>query len=153
KVKGLSRDTDGRWEVAVKDTIGDEKFTAKARFVFIGAGGGALDLSQSSGIPESKGYGGFPISGQFLRSTNQDVPDEHNTKVYGQAATGAPPMSVPHLDTRVVNGRRSLMCRPYAGLSTNFLKSCASLDVRNSVRPHNTWPTRSVAKDNFDLVG
>lgn len=153
KVKGLSRDTDGRWEIAVKDTIGDEKFTAKARFVFIGAGGGALDLLQSTGIPESKGFGGFPISGQFLRSTNQDVADEHNAKVYGQAATGAPPMSVPHLDTRFVNGRRSLMYGPYAGFSTNFLKSGSYLDLPKSVRPHNVWPMLNVAKDNFDLVG
>lgn len=153
KVSGLSRDTDGRWSVDVKDRIGGEKFTAKARFVFIGAGGGALDLLQSSGIPESKGFGGFPISGEFLRSTNQEVIDQHHAKVYGLAAVGAPPMSVPHLDTRFVNGRRSLMFGPFAGFSTNFLKSSSFLDLPKSIRTHNLWPMLNVAKDNFDLVG
>lgn len=153
KVTGLSRDTDGRWEVDVKDRIGGRKISAKARFVFIGAGGGALDLLQSSGIPEAKGFGGFPISGQFLRSTSQQVIDQHYAKVYGQAAVGAPPMSVPHLDTRFVDGRRSLMFGPFAGFSTNFLKSSSYLDLPKSVRPHNLWPMLNVAKDNFDLVG
>src|SRR5699024_7123623 len=137
KVTGLDRDTDGRWTVDVKDRIGGQKISAKARFVFIGAGGGALELLQSSGIPEAKGYGGFPISGQFLRSTNQEVIDEHNAKVYGQAAVGAPPMSVPHLDTRFVDGRRSLMFGPFAGFSTNFLKTGSYLDLPKSIRPHN----------------
>ncbi|MDN6350467.1 MAG: malate:quinone oxidoreductase [Yaniella sp.] len=153
KVSRLSRDTDGRWSVDLKDRIGGEKFTAKARFVFIGAGGGALHLLQSSGIPEAKGFGGFPISGEFLRSTDQEVIDQHHAKVYGLAAVGAPPMSVPHLDTRFVDGRRSLMFGPFAGFSTNFLKSSSFLDLPKSIRPHNLWPMLNVAKDNFDLVG
>lgn len=153
KVTSLSRDTDGRWEVAVHDRLNGRKFAVKARFVFIGAGGGALDLLQSSGIPEAKGYGGFPISGQFLRATNQQVIDRHHAKVYGQAAVGAPPMSVPHLDTRFVDGRRSLMFGPYAGFSTNFLKTGSILDLPKSVRPHNIGTMLNVAKDNFDLVG
>ena len=153
KVTGLERDTDGRWSVGVKDRLNGRKFTTRARFVFIGAGGGALELLQSSGIPEAKGFGGFPISGQFLRATNPEVIDQHHAKVYGQAAVGAPPMSVPHLDTRFVDGRRSLMFGPYAGFSTNFLKTGSFFDLPKSIRPHNLGTMLNVAKDNFDLVG
>ncbi|AXR73256.1 MULTISPECIES: malate:quinone oxidoreductase [Auritidibacter] len=152
QVKSLTRGSDGRWEVSVKDKIGDREFTARSRFVFIGAGGGALPLLQSSGIPEAKGFGGFPISGKFLRCHNQQVISQHNAKVYGQAQVGAPPMSVPHLDTRFVDGRRSLMFGPYAGFSTNFLKTGSLLDLPLSVRGHNILPMLNVAKDNLDLV-
>jgi malate dehydrogenase (quinone) len=120
--------------------------------VFVGAGGGALHLLQRSGIPESKGFGGFPVSGQFLRSTDDAVIAQHNAKVYGQASVGAPPMSVPHLDTRFVNGKRSLLFGPYGGFSPNFLKSGSFLDLPLSVRTHNLIPMLAVGKDNLGLV-
>ncbi|WP_300345424.1 malate:quinone oxidoreductase [Nesterenkonia sp.] len=152
EVTGLSRGSDGRWEVKVKDTSTGQKVTASARFVFTGAGGGALGLLQSSGIEEIKGIGGFPVSGQFLRCTNPQTAAEHHAKVYGLASVGAPPMSVPHLDTRFVEGRRSLMFGPYAGFSTNFLKSGSYLDLPLSVRPHNLLPMMQVGLDNTSLV-
>lgn len=152
KVTGLERGTDGRWEVSVKNRAAGTRFTDRARFVFIGAGGGALHLLQDSGIPEAKGFGGFPVSGQFFRCTNEDVVNRHMAKVYGQAAVGAPPMSVPHLDTRFVNGKRSLLFGPYAGFSTNFLKTGSYLDLPLSVRPHNLPVMLDVAKDNMDLT-
>lgn len=153
KVAKLSRDTDGRWEVHIKDRHKGRYHTVKAKFVFIGAGGGALELLQSSSIIEAKGFGGFPISGQFLRSINQEVTDRHHAKVYGQASVGAPPMSVPHFDTRFVDGHRSLMFGPFAGFSTNFLKTGSYLDFPKSIRPHNVWPMINVAKDNMGLMG
>lgn len=153
KVTGLSRGSDGRWQVSVKDVPAGENFTADARFVFVGAGGGALNLLQSAGIEEIKGIGGFPVSGQFLRCTNPAVTQEHHAKVYGLATTkGAPPMSVPHLDTRFVEGRRSLMFGPYAGFSTNFLKSGSYFDLPFSVRRHNLMPMMQVGLDNTSLV-
>lgn len=152
EVLGLSRASDGRWNVRVKNAAANERSTVSARFVFVGAGGGALSLLQSSGIPEIRGFGGFPVSGKFLRTTDPAIADRHHAKVYGLASVGAPPMSVPHLDTRFVEGRRTLMFGPYAGFSTNFLKNGSLLDLPLSVRPNNLLPMLQVAKDNTDLM-
>lgn len=151
KVKNLKRDGAG-WELAVKDKASGAVRTVKAKFVFVGAGGGALPLLQKSGIDEIKGFGGFPVSGQFLRCTDETIINQHHAKVYGQASVGAPPMSVPHLDTRFVDGKRSLMFGPYAGFSMNFLKSTGQMDLPLSLRPHNIIPMLAVAKDNMDLT-
>ncbi|BCT76590.1 putative malate:quinone oxidoreductase [Sinomonas cyclohexanicum] len=142
----------GGWSVATKHHASGERGGIHAKFVFVGAGGGALHLLQASGIAESKGYGGFPVSGQFLRSTVESVAVQHNAKVYGQASVGAPPMSVPHLDTRYVDGKRSLLFGPYAGFSTNFLKKGSLWDLPLSIRPSNIIPMLAVAKDNMDLT-
>ncbi|GAA4362894.1 malate:quinone oxidoreductase [Paeniglutamicibacter cryotolerans] len=151
KVTTLNRTSTG-WEIMVKDNATKAKRTVNAKFVFVGAGGGALGLLQKAGIPEIKGFGGFPVSGQFLRCTDEEIINQHNAKVYGQASVGAPPMSVPHLDTRFVNGKRSLMFGPYAGFSTNFLKTSSLLDLPLSIRPHNIIPMLAVAKDNMSLT-
>ena len=119
------------------------------KFVFIGAGGGALPLLQKSGIPEGKGYAGFPVSGIWLRCDDPGINKRHHAKVYGKAPHGSPPMSVPHLDTRVIGGQHSLLFGPYAGFSTRFLKHGSLLDLVESVRPANVKPLLSVARDNF----
>lgn len=142
----------GGWNVSTKHLASGERGRIHAKFVFVGAGGGALHLLQASGIPESRGYGGFPVSGQFLRCTDDSVVEMHNAKVYGQASVGAPPMSVPHLDTRYVEGKRSLLFGPYAGFSTNFLKNGSLLDLPLSIRLGNIVPMLAVAKDNMDLT-
>lgn len=151
KVKNLKRDGAG-WELTIKDNASGALKTVKAKFVFVGAGGGALPLLQKSGIDEIKGFGGFPVSGQFLRCTDETIINQHHAKVYGQASVGAPPMSVPHLDTRFVDGKRSLMFGPYAGFSMNFLKSTGQMDLPLSLRPHNIIPMLAVAKDNMSLT-
>lgn len=151
EVTDLNRSGNG-WRVSVKNTAAAESFDVDAKFVFIGAGGHALPLLQKTGIPEANGYGGFPISGLFLRSSNPELVARHHAKAYGQAATGAPPMSVPHLDTRVISGKEYLMFGPYAGFSPKFLKTGSFLDLPLSVRPGNLPVMLNVAKDNFDLV-
>jgi len=140
------------WKISIKDLETDTDYIAIADFVFIGAGGGALKLLEKSEIPEGKGYGGFPISGQWLKCTNEQVIKRHEAKVYGKAETGSPPMSVPHLDTRIINGKRALLFGPYAGFSTKFLKNGSYFDLPLSLEVHNIWPMLAVGYHNFDLT-
>lgn len=152
QVTWLKRQKDGTWKLRVRHLVGQTPKTIRAKFVFVGAGGGALALLQHSGIPEIKGFGGFPISGQFFRTTNPKIVAQHQAKVYGKAAVGAPPMSVPHLDTRVVDGEAALLFGPYAGFTPKFLKSSTWFDLPFSIRLHNLGPMLQVGLKNFDLV-
>ncbi len=151
-VTNLSQQSDGSWIVKVRNLRTKEKVSVHAKFVFVGAGGGALHLLQKSGISEAKGFGGFPVSGEFFRCTNPDLIGEHQAKVYGQAAVGAPPMSVPHLDTRVINHKPGLLFGPYAGWSPKFLKSGKITDLPASIKPNNLLPMLSIAPQEFGLL-
>ena len=140
---------DGGWELK---TMNSEHRYLAANKLFVGAGGYALKLLQSSGIKEAKGYGTFPVSGHFLRTDNPELVSKHWAKVYSQAAVGAPPMSVPHLDTRIVDGKPSLLFGPFAGFNPKFLKKGSLLDLPFSVRLANLLPYLSVAVTNLGLV-
>lgn len=148
----LRRAADERWEVIIKDLKSGHVRKVSARFVFIGAGGWSLPLLLKSGIPEGNGFGGFPVSGQWLKCVNPEVIEKHAAKVYGKAAVGAPPMSVPHLDTRVIDGKKALLFGPYAGFSTKFLKQGSYLDLPLSIRPGNIIPMLCVGRDNIPLT-
>ena len=151
-VRSIRRRGEGLWRIRTRKAVGNTPGAFDARFVFVGAGGGALSLLQKSGIPEIEGFGGFPVSGEFLRTTNPKIVAKHKAKVYGKAAVGAPPMSVPHLDTRMVDGKASLLFGPYAGFSPNFLKNGSVFDLPLSVRFHNIIPMLAVAVTNLDLL-
>lgn len=136
-VNKLKQDKRGIWHVNIKDRTSKKSQTIKAKFVFLGAGGGALPLLQKSRIAESKGYGGFPVSGLWLVCKNPEIIKQHNAKVYGKAAIGAPPMSVPHLDTRIIDNEPALLFGPYAGFTTKFLKKGSFLDLVKSFKVNN----------------
>jgi malate dehydrogenase (quinone) len=122
EVTNLSKESDGSWTVAVRNRRTGSARKIAAKFVFVGAGGDSLPLLQKSGIREAKGFGGFPVGGQFLRTDNPEVTAGHRAKVYGFPALGAPPMSAPHLDTRIIHGKSWLLFGPFAGWSPKFLK-------------------------------
>ena len=149
-VKDVSRNSDGQWDVKIRS--GHHTETITARFVFLGAGGGSLPLLQKSGITEGKGIGGFPISGLFMVCKNPEVVKEHHAKVYSKAKVGAPPMSVPHLDTRYIDGEESLLFGPFAGFSPKFLKTGSFLDLPLSVKPHNLGTMLLCAVKELGLV-
>ncbi|WP_462265328.1 malate:quinone oxidoreductase [Mucilaginibacter sp.] len=151
-VSNLWRNKDQSWRVSVKNKATNERRRLNTKFIFIGAGGGALPLLQKSGIPESKGFGGFPVSGQWLVCHNEQVIARHQAKVYGKASVGSPPMSVPHLDTRMINGKKALLFGPYAGFSTRFLKHGSLLDLFTSIQPDNLYPLVKAGIDNIPLT-
>lgn len=150
-VTDLAQEAEGLWRVTIEDTQAQSKRIIRAKFVFIGAGGASITLLQKSGIPEGHGYGGFPVSGIWLRCDAEDISARHQAKVYGKAAHGSPPMSVPHLDTRIIDGKRSLLFGPYAGFSSKFLKHGSLTDLLASIKPGNLLPLLAVARDDWQL--
>ncbi|MCO5238704.1 MAG: malate:quinone oxidoreductase [Chitinophagaceae bacterium] len=152
EVTDLSQDDSGLWHIKIRNLTTDKKRTIITPFVFIGAGGGSLPLLEKSGIPESKGYGGFPVSGQWLICNNPAIIERHHAKVYGKAAVGSPPMSVPHLDTRIIDGKKSLLFGPYAGFSTKFLKNGSLWDLPASIKLSNIKPMLMAGIHNLPLT-
>ena len=152
EVKDLTRLNNGKWAIKVKDLKSGNNKSVNADFVFIGAGGGAILSLQKSGIPEAKKFGGFPVGGQWLICQNEEVIKKHHAKVYGKAKLGAPPMSVPHLDTRVIDGKQSLLFGPFATFSTKFLKYGSNCDLFKSVNLGNVGFLMNCGINNMDLT-
>jgi len=154
EVSSMRRSKNGsnKWKFKIKDLHTGEKARVYSKFVFIGAGGGSLHLLEKADIPEGKGFGGFPVSGQWLKCINEDIIQRHNAKVYGKASVGAPPMSVPHVDTRMINGKKELLFGPYAGFSTKFLKQGSYFDLPTSIRANNIGPMLAAGYHNIPLT-
>lgn len=152
EVRSLRKDSNDNWRIMVKDMDTERRKMVSSRFVFIGAGGGALPLLLKSGIKEGKSYGGFPVSGQWLKCKNPEIIQKHNAKVYGMAAVDAPPMSVPHLDTRLIKGKKEFLYGPFAGFTTKFLKTGSIFDLVKSMRFTNLWPMLAAGFHNIPLT-
>lgn len=152
EVTDFKRNADNSWHVTITDVKSGKEHAVGAKYVFIGAGGGALKLLQKTGIPEADNYAGFPVGGSFLVSENPEIARQHGEKVYGQASVGAPPMSVPHLDARFLDGKRVVLFGPFATFSTKFLKNGSFFDLLSTTTTSNFMPMTDVGLDNFDLV-
>lgn len=152
EVKEFYQQPDSRWQVTLKNNLTGDTVRYDSKFVFLGAGGAALSMLQKTGLPECEGYGGFPVSGQWLVCHKPEIADKHLAKVYGAAPVGAPPMSVPHLDTRIINGKKNLLFGPFAGFTTKFLKQGSMFDMPLSVNLSNLKPMLAVGIKNTDLI-
>tara|TARA_B100000902_G_scaffold7639_1_gene9723 strand:- start:116 stop:1609 length:1494 start_codon:yes stop_codon:yes gene_type:complete len=138
------------WELNVRSK--DRKVSLRTAYVFLGAGGKTINFLQKSKIPEAKMYGGFPVSGKWLICEKKSLTEKHNAKVYGKADIGSPPMSVPHLDTRWIEGKKFLLYGPFAGFTTKFLKKGSYLDLFNSIKKNNLFSMIDVGINNTDLI-
>ncbi len=152
EVREIKRNDDGTWRVSYVNLKSGDRLDVDAKFLFIGAGGGALRLLQASGIPEARDFAAFPVGGSFLVTENPDIVNRHLAKAYGKASVGSPPMSVPHLDTRVIDGKRIILFGPFATFSTKFLKNGSYMDLFGSTTSHNVMPMLHVGVDEFPLV-
>jgi malate dehydrogenase (quinone) len=152
EVTDFKRNGDNSWHVTIKDAKSGNKRSVDAKYVFIGAGGGAIKLLQKTGIPEADNYGGFPVGGSFLMTENPEIANRHLEKVYGQASVGAPPMSVPHIDSRTLDGKKVVLFGPFATFSTKYLKNGSLFDLLSATTTSNIMPMTHVGIDNFDLV-
>ena len=152
EVVGLEQEKDHTWTINIEDLETEEKRKLKTNFVFVGAGGASLHLLDKADVREGNGYGGFPVSGQWLRCVNEELIQKHGAKVYGKASVGSPPMSVPHIDSRMIDGKKELLFGPFAGFSTKFLKHGSYMDLPKSIQVDNVMPMVYAGLNNIPLT-
>ncbi|ESK36976.1 malate dehydrogenase (acceptor) [Acinetobacter nectaris CIP 110549] len=152
EVTNISQNADKTWSIESKNLKTGQISRIKAKFVFIGAGGAAIKMLQKTGLPEAEQYAGFPVGGEFLITDNPKVASEHTAKLYGRADIGAPPMSVPHIDTRYIDGKKYVLFGPFATYSNKFLKNGSQFDLLASTNRHNVLPMTNIGLENLDLV-
>jgi malate dehydrogenase (quinone) len=152
EVTDLKQEKDQTWRIKVDDLKSRKNKTVNGRFVFIGAGGASLHLLEKSDVREGKGFGGFPVGGQWLKCVNPELIEKHFAKVYGKASVGSPPMSVPHVDSRWIDGKKELLFGPFAGFSTKFLKNGSFMDLPKSIQLDNVLPMVYAGLNNVPLT-
>ncbi len=152
EVKKIRKKEDHSWRLKIKNLVNEDILITNTKFVFIGAGGGSLILLEKANVEEGEGFGGFPVSGQWLKCNNESIIENHKVKVYGKAGVNAPPMSVPHLDSRIIDGKKELLFGPFAGFSTKFLKNGSYLDLIKSIEFDNVLPMLSAGFHNIPLT-
>ncbi|GAB3057457.1 malate dehydrogenase (quinone) [Salinicoccus sesuvii] len=152
EVLGFERRRDGKWGVKIRNLEENRIDYHIADYLFIGAGGNAIPLLQKTKIPESRNLGGFPISGAFLVCKNPDIVEQHGAKVYGKEPPNTPPMTVPHLDRRYIQGDQSLLFGPFAAIGPKFLKHGSNMDLFRSIKLNNILTMTSSGLKNAALV-
>ena len=112
-------------------------------------------------ITHRAGGTGHFVDAQYLaggrtapqRHFRTDTGVRHRAKVYGQNLPEAPTMAVPHLDQRILDGKKTLLFGPFAAWTTRFLHRTGSwTDLPRSVKPHNLGTLLKIAATNFPLV-
>ena len=151
EVLTLKETKNALWEVTSRNNFSGEIKKVSAKFIFIGAGGQAIRMLQKTCIKEQEGFAGFPVSGEWLVCSNPKIVNQHHAKVYGMPPKGSPPMSVPHFDLRIIDGKKSLLFGPYAGFTFKFLKSGSNLDLIKSLKFRNFLPMIYVLINNWKL--
>jgi len=152
EVSHLKQSRDKRWIVKAKNQSLETLEEYNADFLFIGAGGNSIPLLQKSKIRESKHIGGFPISGQFLYCDHPEIVRQHHAKAYGKEPEGTPPMTVPHLDKRYVDGKEVLLFGPFAAFGPKFLKYGSNLDFFKHLKGNNLLTMMAAGIKNVPLM-
>jgi len=152
KVTKLRRGS-GEWHAWLRCAASGEERELRARFVFVGAGGGSLPLLQSTGLAEVAGLAGFPIGGQWMVCDEPSVCARHEAKVYGTTPPSSPSLGAGHLDVRRLSGRRQLLFGPFASWTTSFLKHTGRWsDLPLSIKPENLATLLRAGARNLPLV-
>jgi malate dehydrogenase (quinone) len=143
----------GQWQLGLRCVSTGEVREQRARFVFVGAGGGSLPLLQSTGLAEVAGLGGFPIGGQWLVCDEPAICAQHEAKVYGATPPSSPSLGSGHLDVRRLDGQRQLLFGPFASWTTRFLKHSGRwTDLPLSIRLNNLTSLLRTGVRNWSLV-
>lgn len=151
-VQAIRRDHAG-WRLAIDRGSAGDASEQRARFVFVGAGGGTLRLLQSAGLPEAAGMACFPIGGQWLICDDPAIVGRHAAKVYGTTPPSSPALGAGHLDIRWFDGRPHLLFGPFASWTTRFLTRTGRwTDLPRSLRAGNLVTLLQVAARNQSLV-
>ena len=152
EVETIKQRKDKRYNILIRNLKTNKTIEMVSNYTFLGSGGKTISMLQDMKLNEAKGYAGFPISGKWLICNKADLVKMHNSKVYTQVMEGAPPMSIPHLDLRVISNKKLLLFGPFAGFNAKLLKHGSFFDFPRSIKLNNIVPMTIVLFKNFSLL-